>query len=561
MKRNIGFVLLVGCLIFAAHAFSAKSEANLSFERISIGALVPLSGELASQGEVIQASLEQSVHHVNNDLVAAGYDFLLELHVADSQSDPKVVVERAEELRLRGTNLFIVGSSAEVEALREWSEEHGTIVISFSSTAPSLAIEGDGIFRVIPNDVHQAEALTTLFMWKNISDIVIVHRNDVYGNELAELVAREFIEMDGTVATPVTYEPNTTDFHEVVSQIEERLETLEADRSTTGIVLIAFDEAAHLLAQADSLFDLHWFTSDSLTNNDVLLQSFANGLQLTGVTFGMQDSYDYEKLKAELRPLIGNKDLIPKAVYAYDIPWMVASILERMDNPLNVAELKEKMIELSSFHVGVTGWMLLDETGDRKYAQYDIWQVQRDEASVNWHKTGTYVRAPGLPGYIQEYHGEQNVSRAEYVYVLSQAFEWNGDGEVLPFVDVDHVDADLKRALAQAIQHEVIAGYSDGTFRPDEPITRTEMMVMLVRAMATVDIELTDVAYEDEEAIPAWAREDVAKAAAAGLILLDEDNRFQPNEPVTVNQAIRVTEDALKYADQSSAAHNEQGGE
>lgn len=558
MKRKLWLVLLVCCLLLPTHTLAAYQ----SVDSIPIGALIPFSGELASPSDVVLTAIEKAVENANENLTAVGYDYVLELLVADSESDPETILARAEELRLRGTNIFIVGSSAEVEALREWSEMHGTIVISFSSSAPSLAIAGDGIFRVAPNDVHQAQALSTLMLWENISDIVIVHRNDIYGNELAELVIQEFTKNEGTASEPVVYEPNTTDFRDVVSQIEERLIALEADRSAAGIILIGFDEVVHLFAQADSLRDVRWFTSESLTKYDVLLldeqtSSFAEAVQLTGVTFGIEESNYYEKVEAELQLLIGDKELIPKAVFAYDIPLMLISIMQRMDEPLDVSKLKEDIIELSGLYAGATGWMLLDEAGDRKYSQYDIWQVQRDDTTARWNKTAVYYREPGLPGYIIDWKNideddpidleeEQEISRAEYVYLLGQTFEWSGAGDVLPFIDVNHVDSDLKRVLAQAVQRGIVLGYGDDTFRPDEPITRVEMIVMLVRAMQIPEIELSDRTFDDEEFIPSWAREHVTKAVAIGINILTENNMVNPYERITANEAISIMSNALQ---------------
>jgi len=65
----------------------------------------------------------------------------------------------------------------------------------------------------------------------------------------------------------------------------------------------------------------------------------------------------------------------------------------------------------------------------------------------------------------------------------------------------------------------IVGGYSDGTFRPNEPVTQVEAVVMAVRCEGenagndSMDIPFT---------VPAWAQQDVARAVSLGLIKNDE---------------------------------------
>ena len=148
-------------MLFPGQALAQEDEAPAAVS-IPVGAILPLTGELGSKGQMRRMAIEMAVREVNNYLEAVGRSFRLALTVADSASDPDRVVREAEALRQAGTQIFIVGSSEETAAMKAWSDEHGTLVVSFSSSAPSLAVPGDGVFRVVPNDRHQAQALATL---------------------------------------------------------------------------------------------------------------------------------------------------------------------------------------------------------------------------------------------------------------------------------------------------------------------------------------------------------------------------------------------------------------
>ncbi|HHY94131.1 MAG TPA: hypothetical protein GX513_03845, partial [Firmicutes bacterium] len=52
----------------------------------------------------------------------------------------------------------------------------------------------------------------------------------------------------------------------------------------------------------------------------------------------------------------------------------------------------------------------------------------------------------------------------------------------LPFRDAHLIPADLVGYVAVAVQHGIVAGYDDKTFRPNKPVTRLEMAALLDRA-------------------------------------------------------------------------------
>ena len=93
---------------------------------------------------------------------------------------------------------------------------------------------------------------------------------------------------------------------------------------------------------------------------------------------------------------------------------------------------------------------------------------------------------------------------------------------------------------------EILQGYS-GQFRPDDPITRGELAVILDRLM---DYQtLSDTAYPDVEA-DSWYEEAVLGAAAAN-ILQGDGHTLRPLDPITrqeaavlLGRALGVTEDA-----------------
>jgi hypothetical protein len=68
------------------------------------------------------------------------------------------------------------------------------------------------------------------------------------------------------------------------------------------------------------------------------------------------------------------------------------------------------------------------------------------------------------------------------------------------------------------VKRNVITGYPDRTFKPEQTITRAEFAVVLARALNLPAIENSALEFADAASIPDWAKERVAAAVEAGLI-------------------------------------------
>jgi len=101
--------------------------------------------------------------------------------------------------------------------------------------------------------------------------------------------------------------------------------------------------------------------------------------------------------------------------------------------------------------------------------------------------------------------------------------------------------------LLLAREAGLIEGYTDGSVKPDQPITRAEMAVILSRAAELNGLPAKGPAYPDAAEIPPWAGDAVARATAAGLIQGFEDGSFRPFKVTTRAEAVSMLERLLAY--------------
>lgn len=129
------------------------------------------------------------------------------------------------------------------------------------------------------------------------------------------------------------------------------------------------------------------------------------------------------------------------------------------------------------------------------------------------------------------------VTRAEFTVLLTGALKLSSEGTVLAFTDHELIDPWAKQAVAQAVQEGIITGYNDGSFRPNAYITRSEMAVMIARAFKLSYDAHSATGFVDDNDIPQWAQGAVAALQALGIIIGHGDNRFIPDEQATRAEA------------------------
>src|SRR5207237_6268475 len=103
-------------------------------------------------------------------------------------------------------------SSSEVAAISEEADPRGVLLVSQGSTASSLGLPDDNVFRFVPTDRVEGRASTDLMINNGASTIIPMWRNDRGNTGLADSVRAAATGSGATVTEGVRYEPGTTDF-------------------------------------------------------------------------------------------------------------------------------------------------------------------------------------------------------------------------------------------------------------------------------------------------------------------------------------------------------------
>lgn len=150
-----------------------------------------------------------------------------------------------------------------------------------------------------------------------------------------------------------------------------------------------------------------------------------------------------------------------------------------------------------------------------------------------------YIIEAGSNGY---YGPNVDITRGEFAVMVARAFGLDSDSDAAGrFRDIGSGHP-MAASIGAASNAGIINGYVDGTFKPNNNITREQMAVMVVRAMEVAGKPASYNSsalqkFKDRNKIGGYAREAVIQAVSSGLIAGVSADSFNPSGKASRAQA------------------------
>ncbi len=166
----------------------------------------------------------------------------------------------------------------------------------------------------------------------------------------------------------------------------------------------------------------------------------------------------------------------------------------------------------------------------------DLWSTKTISA---------FLKLKVISGYEDgTFKPNKTITRGEFATVVTKAFGLaKSDVSTLQLSDVNTHWA--QEAIAVLASNGIIAGYPDGTFKPNREISRSEIIMILSKivnfnsaAPVKAGITFSDTAHS-------WNKDQIARAAQIGLINGRGNDKFAPAQSSTRAEALTVIMNAL----------------
>jgi hypothetical protein len=298
---------------------------------------------------------------------------------------------------------------------------------------------------------------------------------------------------------------------------------------------------------------------------EYLLQSTYSSLP-SGLSNNQSIDYGYINFDVFEKYLVDTYDLYnsPDSYRQEFIDWInqyiaplnsLTSSTSYLDNTLKVnLSMKMDMAKISNYlsiFEGISNFDLNNDYYDDyyDYSEYITEETFSDVNPDDWFSY--YVTQIQNYGIMKGYENNsflpnKSISRAEFIQALMNTQDYLGIfyTQVEPTEYFNDVPADAwyTSAINSARAHGIVKGFSDNTFRPNQPITRAEAVQILVNASEKL------IKYPDEDPVmnfadvktTDWFYEAVNEAYIGGIISGKNDSTFAPNDELTRAETAKI---------------------
>ncbi|MCF0138332.1 MAG: S-layer homology domain-containing protein [Oscillospiraceae bacterium] len=201
------------------------------------------------------------------------------------------------------------------------------------------------------------------------------------------------------------------------------------------------------------------------------------------------------------------------------------------DDTFNAPEGPFPRIRVNDRANVVCGDVAADPFTDIADSGYRTWIVEAaDVGIISGYADGTF-----RPNAV--------VTRGQFVTMLYRAAgspETDGD---ISFTDAGDIYAGYKSAVVWGVENGIIAGYTDGSFKPNQSISRAQMAAFLYRYLVNVENydfgEVKDMTFADKDSIASAYYDAVAAIVSEGIMYGTSSDTFAPNG--TANRGMAAT--------------------
>ncbi|AHV95811.1 S-layer domain protein [Paenibacillus sabinae T27] len=175
-------------------------------------------------------------------------------------------------------------------------------------------------------------------------------------------------------------------------------------------------------------------------------------------------------------------------------------------------------------------------------------QTSLNDISRHWaeEEIKVWIGNGLISGYADRtFQPDKVITRAEFISLANKAFGFSHKADQT-FKDVPQGKW-FYNDVSKAKFTGYISGFGDGTFRPDQPITREESAKIIYQLMQLEEGTITrdTEAFQDEQQMSAWSKPYIKVVASKGYLKGYPDKSFRPQKPITRAEAVVVLDQAV----------------
>ena len=351
-----------------------------------------------------------------NVSVDFSYDFFSEGSSAEAY-------EKIQTFKESGINMIVwLNDLDQYDLVIHFANENDILLISDSSTDPSLAEIDDMLFRVIPNDYAQARIISQMWGAWGSEAVLTIHGPEEKDEGLWNSSLVEFSTLGITNLGRIEYPESVTDFSSYLDDANSIIESSTSIYGADRVGIQFFGSSAFFgsnefrLIQSQvidypKLKDVIWMTT--VEGYYIQFQDEADEWTPQTIYFSPTPTVDwhnneYLEFNQKYEEIYGDSAGF-SSTRLYDACMLLVNCIIEIDST-DPSDIAEVIIPFSQEYEGIGGWMSLDENGDRQPQLYNIVGFYQDPNSGEY-LSGHFGLFDGHHGNVQWYYDalENNV--------------------------------------------------------------------------------------------------------------------------------------------------------
>lgn len=351
MKKAV-LMVLIGMLVVSSFIF--MNSCSKKGDVIKIGAILPLSGNMAKYGqsgkEAIQIAVENFNKTANRKVEVIYEDDIGEVKNGVSAINKLITIDKVQ---------LILGAmpSGITLGIAPIAEKNKVVLISPTSTAKAVTNAGDFIFRVCVSDEIEGKTMADyLYNVVKPKSIGILYINNDYGIGLKADFSNALHANGAEVVREESYKADETNFRSIISKFKRA--------NIDALYIVAYKEQINFFKQCSELKFKPLFCGSTMIEDSELIEKvgdFINGTIYTYRSYNPESEVSITKDFVSKYKAKYNKTPDFYAAANYDGALVALNAISNCE--YSGEKIKEYLYKLANFK-GVKGKILFDKNGD-----------------------------------------------------------------------------------------------------------------------------------------------------------------------------------------------------
>jgi len=216
-KKMVGWIIavVVVLILILIPALSRQKQP----QEIKIGAILPLTGDMAMYGNNDKMGIDLAVEEINKSGGINGK--MVQVLYQDNQGEAKTALSALQKLIQDGVFIVIDDAMSSITlSMVPVAKAKKIIIISTGATNPRLSGISPYFFRIWNSDAEEAIFMARYCLKEKINQILVLYVNNDYGKGLADAFSREFTKEGGRIVEKLDFDENSRDFKSIVARIK-----------------------------------------------------------------------------------------------------------------------------------------------------------------------------------------------------------------------------------------------------------------------------------------------------------------------------------------------------